>query len=856
MAAPIPHPMREKLLRDEVAYTMSIKLVKSVEIAGMAKTAGYDGILIDMEHSSFDLETTNQLCVAALYAGISPIVRSPSKDPFFVSRILDGGALGVIVPHIRSVQDAQDVVNAAKFQPIGHRSSTNGLPHHQFRSIPAKISNPVTNAATMVIPMIETLEALELVDEIAALPGVDSLLIGTNDLTAEMGISGDYENPRVTEAYERTIAACKKHGKWLGVGGLHARLDLVEKFCKMGARWVMAATDGPLLLGAATKRGAEMAALNAAVTKSQQTNGHSKATNGATNGAVTNACKMATDWRELSRASVPSPARASSRSPSSSQSQPPQKNSLAYLGVECIPRSQQFDFNAEDTALTHARVNGYVESLRRRIAELEQKIKAAEQKNVRARHTSFGTADAISPMNGKRRRSHHASVSSAPANETIAGNGEEQSSVQDTMSAIGLLSNKAMAESRSNTSDKPHKLAIIESISAALAVDGRDPSKASSSQPAHLQRFLDWSVWLPHVDEQMLFEQYECVLEMGNQSVDPDRTALPRFNTYLAIAIGITVKLLPFIFHSQEPFDALHCMLLLAVFSMFSAAGGSTWHLMGFIMTNCIAAGLHKAVPPRNASDVESPYRTEWLFWSVYLWDRSLASAMGRPFSITDGDISVPVPDVTEEETEPRLSAPVRTKLALSKHLITHAQLISDIRGRHHPSPLFSYSNLCFWREFPPHSGGATTPTSPQFDYLDQLACRALILMVQTPDDSLANSKPKAEDYVEVESDAISCCKALIEKLYNRSGTGITVSFLDAYDILAAAVAYVCLVQRAPRPNQPGLTQTFEVVSKASILLTQCSSKFSALSIFQQFLLSLSTKVMEGQGNLQCNTIP
>ncbi|TXC06147.1 hypothetical protein FocTR4_00009535 [Fusarium oxysporum f. sp. cubense] len=835
MAAPIPHPMREKLLRDEVAYTMSIKLVKSIEIAGMAKTAGYDGILVDMEHSSFDLETTNQLCVAALYAGISPIVRAPSKDPFFVSRILDGGALGIIVPHIRSVQDAQDVVNAAKFQPVGHRSSTNGLPHHQFRSIPAKVSSPVTNAATMVIPMIETLEALELVDEIAALPGVDSLLIGTNDLTAEMGIPGDYENPRVTEAYERTIAACKKHGKWLGVGGLHARLDLVEKFCKMGARWVMAATDGPLLLGAATKRGTEMAALNASVVKSQQANGHSvekKATNGvvtnsSTNGAVTN-----------------------------------------DLGVECTARSQQFDFNGEDTTLTHARVNGYVESLRRRVAELEQKIKIAEQKHVRARHTSFGTADAVSPVNGKRRRSNYGSISSAPVNEQIAANGEEQSSVQDTMSAIGLLSNKAMAESRTNTGDRPHKLAIIESISAALAVDGRDPSKASSSQPvyvmddqlipltreltlSHFQRFLDWSVWLPHIDEHRLFEQYEAVLEMSNQGADPARTALPRFNTYLAVAIGISmspdagrlsslatnlhaaaVKLLPFILHSQGPLDTLHCMLLLAVFSMFSASGGSAWHLMGFIMTNCIAAGLHKTVPPQNTSDSDGTYRVEWLFWSVYLWDRQ-------------------VPDVTEDEIEPRISGAVENKLNLSKHLITHAQLISDVLGRHQSSPLFSYSNLCFWREFPPQTGGTTTPTSPQFDYLDQLACRALILMVQPRDQNLTNSEVDAESAGEVEADTISCCKALIEKLYNRSGSGATVSFLDAYDILAAAVAYVCLVQRAPQPNQQGLTQTFEVVSKASILLTQCSSKFSALSIFQQFLLSLSTKMMEGQGTLQ-----
>ncbi|OBS23172.1 hypothetical protein FPOA_03728 [Fusarium poae] len=278
--APIPHSMRETMLRDEVAYTISIKLCKSIEIVGMAKTAGYSGIFVETEHSSLDLEATSQLCVAALYCGISPIVRVPSKDPCFVSRVLDGGALGVVVPHIRSVQDAQDVVNAAKFQPIGFRSSTNGLPHHQFRTIPAKLSNPVTNEATLVIPMIETLEALELVDEIAALPGVDSLLIGTNDLTAEMGIPGDYENPRLTEAYERTIAACKKHGKWAGIGGLHSRLDLVEKFCKMGARWVMAATDGPLLMGAATKRAGEMSALNASVKAAQTSDASTKVTNG------------------------------------------------------------------------------------------------------------------------------------------------------------------------------------------------------------------------------------------------------------------------------------------------------------------------------------------------------------------------------------------------------------------------------------------------------------------------------------------------------------------------------------------------------------------------------------------------
>lgn len=289
----LANSLREKMLKDEVAYTLSVKLVRSVELPMMAKTAGFDGILMDMEHSSFDLDTTSQICIAALYAGIAPIVCVPSKDPFFVSRVLDGGALGVIVPHIRSVQDAEDVVAAAKFQPQGHRSSTNNLPHFLYRHIAAKRAKPVVNANTLVIPMVETLEAVECVEELAAVDGVDSLLIGTNDMTAEMGIHGDYENPRLMEVYKKTIAACDQHGKWVGIGGLHSRLYLVEKFYAMGARWVMAATDGPLLLGGATNRAIEMAQLSARVKTSSLTHGTLEAKsngvhalNGVQNGRV------------------------------------------------------------------------------------------------------------------------------------------------------------------------------------------------------------------------------------------------------------------------------------------------------------------------------------------------------------------------------------------------------------------------------------------------------------------------------------------------------------------------------------------------------------------------------------------
>lgn len=526
-----------------------------------------------------------------------------------------------------------------------------------------------------------------------------------------------------------------------------------------------------------------------------------------------------------------------------------------------------------------------MESLRRRVNELEQKVKIAEMNHVQNRR-SFSASDAISPVNGKRRRSTGGYI--PPEILATLQHGDEQSTVEDTVSAIGLLSNKAMAESRANTGNGPHKLAIIESISAALAVDGRNPSTASLSQHvplgdeqlvtltrnltlSHMQRFLDWSVWLPYINEHRLMEQYETILDTTNEAENTDKTALSRFNTYLAVAIGISIssetghlsalatrlhaeaiKLLPSILHSQEPLDTLHCMLLLAAFSMFNPCGGSMWHLMGFIMTNCIATGLHKSTIPQERLSSDSIYRAEWMFWSVFLLDRLLASSMGRPFGITDDDISISVPEAPRDDDESGFPAQVRSKLAFSRHLIVHAQLISDICGRDQPSPLFSYSNLCFWREFPPLiSTHMPSGFQPQ-ECLEELACRAMILIISRFSSAQTHSPLTLEDSVEIEADTISCCKKLIERLYNQSRDSVTaVSFLDAYNILAAAVAYVCLVQRVPQHTQQGFAQTFEIVSKASVLLTQCSMRFTALNMFQQFLLSLSTKIMEGQGSLQ-----
>jgi len=160
----------------------------------------------------------------------------------------------VIAPHIESAAQAREVVAAAKFPPLGERSAAGALPHLHYRSFPAAETNAAMNEATMVVVQFETAGAIEKADEIAAVEGVDMVLIGTNDLLADMGLSGQYEHERVREAYARALAACRKHGKHLGVGGLATRPKLTAEFVKMGARYVSTGTDLAFLLAAATER--------------------------------------------------------------------------------------------------------------------------------------------------------------------------------------------------------------------------------------------------------------------------------------------------------------------------------------------------------------------------------------------------------------------------------------------------------------------------------------------------------------------------------------------------------------------------------------------------------------------------
>jgi 4-hydroxy-2-oxoheptanedioate aldolase len=251
--------VKEKLARGEVVASMTVRLVRGIEIARIAKTAGFDSLYVDLEHSSFSLETTSQICMAALEAGVTPLVRVPGVAD--VQRILDVGALGIIAPHVQSAAEAEDYVRAAKYPPRGERSNAGPLPHLHYRALPAAEAYAAIDAATMVVVQFESAQAIDKADEIVAVDGVDMVLIGTNDLLADWGLPGQYDHPNVREAYAKTIAACRRHGKHAAVGGFATRPELAAQYVRMGARYVSSGTDLGFLLTACTAKAKEVHAM-------------------------------------------------------------------------------------------------------------------------------------------------------------------------------------------------------------------------------------------------------------------------------------------------------------------------------------------------------------------------------------------------------------------------------------------------------------------------------------------------------------------------------------------------------------------------------------------------------------------
>jgi len=255
MPAAVRNVAREKLEQGQLSLGVGIRMTRSVEIAKAMAAAGFDWLFLDMEHGVMSLEACAQISTAALDAGIAPIARVPNGEYAIATRALDNGALGIVMPHVDTAAEAREVVNRLKYPPVGHRSMGGIGPHYGLRSASSREAASALNAASLTVVMLETPTAIANADEIAAVAGIDVLLMGTNDLCAEMGIHGEFDHERVVDAYRKLIGAAKKHGKFPGMGGVYTDA-LMSRYIEMGARFVLAGQDAGFMATAASQRSA------------------------------------------------------------------------------------------------------------------------------------------------------------------------------------------------------------------------------------------------------------------------------------------------------------------------------------------------------------------------------------------------------------------------------------------------------------------------------------------------------------------------------------------------------------------------------------------------------------------------
>ena len=206
-----------------------------------------------MEHSSLDVDMASQLAMASLGAGISPIVRVPGHEHYHASRLLDNGAQGIVAPHVDTVEEAKRIVSACRYPPQGKRSVAGPAPQFGFKNVPLGEATRMMNEETLVVVMLETPKAIANADAIAQVEGVDVLLIGTNDLCAEMGMPGQFADAKVESAYKTVIEACRKHGKHPGMGGVYDP-KLMTKYCGIGMRFILSGSDLSFIMAGARER--------------------------------------------------------------------------------------------------------------------------------------------------------------------------------------------------------------------------------------------------------------------------------------------------------------------------------------------------------------------------------------------------------------------------------------------------------------------------------------------------------------------------------------------------------------------------------------------------------------------------
>lgn len=202
---------RQRLQRGEVLLGQMVLELFTPGIGPMLAACGLEFVIFDMEHGRCDIALLSEMIASCRGSNIVPMARVPDLNFAPLSRVLDLGARGVMVPRVETRQQAEDIVSQLKYAPAGKRGVALGIAHDLYRA-----GNPEffaqANEEIAVILLLETEKAIDNLDEIVSVPGVDVAWMGHYDLTVSMGIPAQFDHPRLLAAMDALVGACRKHG--------------------------------------------------------------------------------------------------------------------------------------------------------------------------------------------------------------------------------------------------------------------------------------------------------------------------------------------------------------------------------------------------------------------------------------------------------------------------------------------------------------------------------------------------------------------------------------------------------------------------------------------------------------------
>jgi 2-keto-3-deoxy-L-rhamnonate aldolase RhmA len=240
--AKLTNPVLDAMRAGKPAFGLSVRIVRGPEIARIARASGHQFLFIDGQHGVFNAETVCNIANAALAVGVAPLARVKNLNDPDTPILLDNGVSGIVFPDINTPEEARRAVDICRFPPIGKRSVGGNFPQFDGRAVPASESVPAINGSTVVCVMVETARGLDNIEKIAAVPGIDVVHIGTNDLMTDLGKPGKLDDPAVDAALDRAIRACTAAGSYAGCGGIRD-VGRQAAVIKRGIRFLTTQTD-------------------------------------------------------------------------------------------------------------------------------------------------------------------------------------------------------------------------------------------------------------------------------------------------------------------------------------------------------------------------------------------------------------------------------------------------------------------------------------------------------------------------------------------------------------------------------------------------------------------------------------